>query len=168
MAGPVDAFLKVSISAAALFASVSVGYYYVLYLPQRDAQMDRDRKLDAARSELAKQADLARQATERRASEERQTADREAVQARYRICMSNAERNYSASWTDECKKISDKAKKDRADCLAKGTARESCDLFYPVKEFSSDCSLPGIGKSLNDQLERTRARCLQESQLGLQ
>jgi hypothetical protein len=168
MAGPVDAFLKVSIAAAALFASASVGYYYVHYLPQRDAQLDQNRKLEAARADLAKQADYARQAAEKRASEERQTANREALQARYRLCVSNVERNYSETWAEECRKVSAKAKKDRADCYARGgTTKDLCDAINPVKEYSEDCSLPN-GKAINEQLERSRARCLQESQLGLQ
>ena len=169
MAGPVDAFLKVSIAAAALFASASVGYYYVIYLPERDARLDRARSMDAAHADFARQADIAQRAAEKRESEERQIEERAAVQARYRTCMSNIERNYSLSWTDACKKASEKAKKERSDCFAKNAGKEVCDVISPAQEFSPDCSLSsGIGKGLNDQLEKSRARCLQESQLGLQ
>jgi len=142
MAGPVDAFLKVSIAAAAaLFASASIGYYYVLYLPHRDAQLDRDRRMEAAHADLAKQADFARQAAEKRESEERQAEQRQAVQTRYRICISDVSRNYSESWADECKKASDEAKKKRADCFAKGSGKDMCDILSPVQEFSADCKL---------------------------
>ncbi len=168
MAGPVDAFLKISIATAVLFASASVGYYYVLYLPQRDAQVDQDRRIEAARADLAKQAELARQAAEKQEAEERQADQRQAVQARYRTCMSNASKNYEFAWADECKKASEQAKKSRADCFARGSSKDHCDILSPVRDASPDCQLSGgIGKGLNDQLERTRARCLQESQIGL-
>ena len=36
----IDAFLKLSIVAAVLLASASVAYYYVVYLPDRDARID--------------------------------------------------------------------------------------------------------------------------------
>ena len=53
--------------------------------------------------------------------------------------------------------------------FAKGSGKDICDILGPVQEFSTDCKLfGGIGKGLNDQLERNRAQCLQESQLGLQ
>jgi hypothetical protein len=60
VAGTVDAFLKVSVAASLLLAAGSVGYYHSIYLPGRDAQLDRERKLDAARAEYSRQAEQAR------------------------------------------------------------------------------------------------------------
>ena len=39
MAGKIDAFLKLGIVAGVLLASSSVAYYYVVYLPDRDARI---------------------------------------------------------------------------------------------------------------------------------
>lgn len=170
MAGPVDAFLKVSIAAAALFASASVGYYYVLYLPQRDAQIDIERQIEAAKTELARQADQARQAAEKRDAEEKQAAVREAVQARYRNCVRRVEVNYSAQWTGECKRIADKAAKDHKDCLAKATfGKEVCDTMYADRNSPSECSLPRmLANDITEILDKGRKRCFDESQAGLQ
>jgi hypothetical protein len=56
MAGTVDAFLKVSIAASLLLAAGSVGYYYSIYLPKRDAQIDRERLIERSRVEITEKA----------------------------------------------------------------------------------------------------------------
>lgn len=157
-----------------------MGYYYSAYLPARDAQLDRDRKLEAARAEYARQAEqarltAARQESEARAAAEKQEADerlaaaREAVQRRYRTCVSNAEANYSANWTQACRRISEKTAKDYKDCLAQGTAKSTCDQVYSERSASPDCSLPrALGNDISEVLDKTRARCLEESRAGLQ
>jgi hypothetical protein len=157
MAGPVDSFLKVSIAAATLFASASVGYYYVFYLPQRDTQLERERRLDAARTEFARQAE-----------QERQSTACEAVQVQYRNCVREIELNYSSQWNGECKRIMDKATKDHRDCLAKRYQKDVCDVVHSERNSpSSDCSLPRmLANDINETLEK--GSCLDESQAGLQ
>jgi hypothetical protein len=59
------------------------------------------------------------------------------------------------------------AQTDRADCLAKGMVKATFDMIHPVADPSPSCALPG-GKVLNDRLQQSRERCLQESRLGLQ
>jgi hypothetical protein len=60
MATKVDTFLKASIAASVLIASASIAYYYLHYLPQRDAQVDRIRQMEQARIEFSRQAEQAR------------------------------------------------------------------------------------------------------------
>ncbi len=169
LAGPVDTFLKASIAASVLIVSASIAYYYLHYLPQRDAQIDSDRMLERARVEYSRQAEQVRLSAEKRANEEKQTADREAQQARYEFCVHAAETNYSRQWADQCKRISDKAQKQRADCISKATDKASCDMIYPPGDASPNCSLPRVlGTDIDDQLQKSRERCLQESRLGLQ
>lgn len=113
MAGKVDSFLKVSIAASVLIASGSVANYYLRYLPQRDTQTENDRKLERARTEYSRQAEQARLAAENQANEEKQAADRETVQSRYQLCVRTAEISYSRGWADQCKRVADKAQKQR-------------------------------------------------------
>jgi hypothetical protein len=60
MATKVDTFLKASIAASVLIASASIAYYYLHYLPQRDAQVDRIRQMEQARIKFSRQAEQAR------------------------------------------------------------------------------------------------------------
>jgi hypothetical protein len=181
MPGAVDAFLKISLAVSLLGAAGSVGYYYSVYLPLRDAQLDRDRKLDAARSEDSRRAEKARlaaekleaeikSAEEKREAEERQAAEREAIQSRYRSCISRAELNYNANWAQSCKRISDKAAKDYKECISGTLGKTACDSIYTERNASpTNCSLPRVvGQDINDELDKTRKRCLEESRAGLQ
>jgi hypothetical protein len=176
MAGKVDAFLKICLATAVLVASAGVAYYYVIYLPQRDAQLDRERKLEFARAEYARQAEQARLAAqqarleeEKRAAELAQAAAREASQQRYQTCIRVAENFYSASWAAQCKRIADKAAKDLKDCNSQGLNKDSCQNVYGGRDASPNCSLPRVvGTDLSDELEKSRKRCLDESRAGLQ
>ncbi|WGR91842.1 hypothetical protein MTX26_15885 [Bradyrhizobium sp. ISRA443] len=180
MAGPVDTFLKISVAVSLLGAAGSVGYYYAVYLPARDAQMDRDRKLESARAEYARQAEQnriaaerrdaeARQAAERREEEDRQAAAREATQAKYRNCLRNAREDYSANWAQACKRIYDNAVRGNKDCLSAGTAKSTCDLIYSTKNYSPDCTLSRlVGTDIEDTWDKAKKRCLDESRAGLQ
>lgn len=169
MANTIDSFLKISIAASVLIASASISYYYLRYLPERDAQIERDQKLEKARAEYARQAELSRLAAEKKADAEKQSAARDAIQGRYQACLAAAETNYSLAWSGQCKHVADTAQKSRSDCLSKTTEKSTCDLIYPKVDFNPDCSLNRVsGNDLNDQLQRSRERCLQESRLGLQ
>jgi lysyl-tRNA synthetase class I len=176
-----DAFLKASIAVSVLIASASISYYYLRYLPERDAQMESDRKLERARAEYSKQAEQARlanelrdadarRAAEQRDADERQDAAREAIQVRYRGCLRVAESNYSANWAQACKRISDDASKNYKDCLAiGGTMKASCDSTYANRTSSPNCSLPRvIATDIGDEMDKAKKRCLEESRAGLQ
>jgi hypothetical protein len=171
LVGKVDAFLKFSVAVSLLLAAGSVGYYYSIYLPARDSQLDRDRKIETARSEYSKQAEQARLAAEKREGEELQAAAREAVQVRYRTCVRTAENNYNYAWAQTCKRISDQAVKNRKDCLSQQVnTKVTCDLLYPDRAPTTECtSLPrALATDMGDELDKTRKRCLEESQAGLQ
>ena len=168
MAGPVDAFLKLSIAISLLGAAASVGYYYSVYLPARDAQVDRERKLDAARAEYSRQAEQARTETQKREVEAKEAAAREATQGRYLACIHIAESNYSGGWADQCKRNADKTAKNRKDCISTGSTKDTCDMLWAA-DSSPSCTLPrGIGTDLNEELDKSRKRCLEESRAGLQ
>ncbi|PWW70794.1 hypothetical protein C7212DRAFT_349029, partial [Tuber magnatum] len=85
----------------------------------RDAQVDRIRQLEQARIEFSRQTEQARLVEEKRALEERRVAEKEALQRRYRLCLANAEENYSLNWAEQCKKNAAKNQADRIDCFAK-------------------------------------------------
>jgi hypothetical protein len=178
VAGPVDAFLKLSVAVSLLGAAGSVGYYYSIYLPGRDAQLDRDRKQEAARAEYSRQAEQARlreaeirSAEEKRETEERQAAALEAVQLRYRGCVRSAEDNYSANWARECKKTVDTAAAKYKQCFSeKPTEKSWCDTLYSDRNLSpTNCALPRVvAQDITEVLDKGRKRCLDESRAGLQ
>jgi leucyl aminopeptidase (aminopeptidase T) len=176
VAGKSDAFLKFSLAASLMVASASVGYYYVVYLPARDAQLDRERLLDIARSEIARRAEQDRLLSEQKAlrerllseqqeAQERQLSERAAAQNRYNACLSSSRADYDANWTAACKRIADRATKARAECDGE---KSFCDKVYPV-DTSPNCALPRvIATDYETTLEKAKDRCLQESKSGLQ
>jgi hypothetical protein len=170
MAGSVDTFLKLCVGVSLLGAASSIGYYYAVYLPSRDAQFDRDRKLEAARVEYSRQTEQARLAAEKRDAEIEQAAAREAVHARYQNCVRRAEDFYSSSWANQCNRIADKAAKELKDCLSQGILNKgSCESIYGGRDSSPNYSLPRpVGSDLGDELDKSRKRCLDESRAVLQ
>ena len=68
MARGADTFLKFSAAVSLLLAAGSVGYYFAVYLPARDAKLDDDRRLERANADLARQAEEARRQTGRRSN----------------------------------------------------------------------------------------------------
>jgi hypothetical protein len=169
MAGPVDTFLKLCVGISLLGAAGSVGYYYSIYLPARDTQLDRDRKLEAARAEYSRRAEQERIAAEKHATEERQAAAREASQVAYQVCIQTAEGIYNSGWASNCKRIAEQNSKANKDCLTQGTPKSSCDAIYANRDTSTNCALPRVlATDLDDQLDKARKRCLEENRAGLQ
>ncbi len=180
------ALLKVSIVASVLLASSSAGYYYVVCLPRRDAQLDVERMLERARADDEKRAERERADDEKRAErerilseqrelEQRQSAEKAAAQIRYQTCLSRASNNYEASWAAACKRVGDPynslVAKNLADCISKGQmSKKECDLIYKhFEDASPSCALPRvIATDLNADLGKARDRCLQENRAGLQ
>jgi hypothetical protein len=166
LAGGVDALVKLSVAASVLLASGSVGYYYVVYLPDRDAGIAREQKLEKAKAELTRHVDQQRREAEQRAADERRANDQAEAKAAYQSCVALADRSYNAMWASTCKRLADKDAKDRADCVAKGSS--FCDI-YKQGDGSPSCSLPRVlASDLDTTHEKSRDRCLQESKSGLQ
>jgi hypothetical protein len=101
----IDAILKVSLAAFVLLVSTSVGYYYVAYLPYRDAEPELVlEQLRAAGSVEQGESLFERQASEQRAAEQKATEERQALEKanRYQACLSRAADKYNASRLATC------------------------------------------------------------------
>jgi hypothetical protein len=169
LAGKIDTLLKLSIVAAVLLASSSVGYYYLVYLPRRDARLDLERATERERADAEKRAERERALSEQRAIERRQSAEKAAAQIRYDTCLTRAYDMYDASWTAACKRLGEKRLKDHHDCMRNELGRTFCDSTYDIREVSPNCALPRvIATELKADLEKGRDRCLQENKSGLQ
>lgn len=165
MSGGVDAFLKVAVGVSFLLGGFAVSYYFLIYIPERDAALD-DQRRQAIISQQYRE-DRARKAAEEKEAAERAAADFRAqnVQARYEECLRNAMTSYSVNWDTSCRAISDQNSKKRASCTFN---KESCDSMYPSTPVK-DCSLPQVvAAGWNETLEKARNRCLQESRAGFQ
>jgi hypothetical protein len=170
MAGKIDAFLKLSVALSLLGAAGSVGYYYSVYLPTRDAQLERDRKVENAKLEFARLAETEARRSEAQAQEEQKAADKAAIRDRYQTCVNGADATYSSNWALNCKRLADKQVKDRSECLTGGMMQKStCDSLYATRDPTGNCSLPRpIASDLDGDRHRAREMCLRESQAGLQ
>jgi len=166
-----DTILKLSVIVAVLAASASVGHYYLVYLPQRDARLDFERRsererADAEKREAQAQAEAEREQVqaERKASERRQSAEKAEAKLSYDICLLAASKTHDDTWASYCQQLKDMDAKRYADCL-KMTRKEVCDKGYEDRNLSSDCTLPRqIAETLNENLEKARDRCLQRWQ----
>lgn len=166
----IDAFLKLIVCASLISASGSVSYYYLAYRPAQDAlllteRMQAERRREELHVGLEKRADQQRIIMDREALEERRAA---AAHDRYEACMSAASLSYDNSRASSCKRLAEKAAKDRADCIAKGQlSAEGCKIIHELRDASSACSLPRATLvDLDDQLEKARKRCLEENKAG--
>jgi hypothetical protein len=168
LVGKIDAILKVSVIASVLLASSSVGYYYLVYLPQRDAQIEPERALErlrAAAEKRAKQEQLLveQQASERRAAEQKAIEEQQKVEraARYQACLSRATDDYNAARLAACNRPQQKIIKDRDDCVKLGFPKNVCDMAHVVHEASPDCKLPrSVASALDADAEKARDHCL--------
>jgi hypothetical protein len=170
VAGKVDAFLKISVALSLLGAAASVGYYHSIYLPARDAQVDRDHKIESAKLELARRTEAQARQAETQAQEDRLAAQKAAIRDRYQTCTRIADMSYDSNWVLNCKRLADKQAKDRSECLSGGIAQKSaCESLYPPREPGASCSLPrAIAADLDSDRNRAHEMCLRESQAGLQ
>jgi hypothetical protein len=141
----------------------------VIYLPQRDAQLEFERARERGRAEAEKRADHERELARQRELEERQDAEKAALQLRYQGCLRNASNNYNASWASQCKFIGGESQKKHSDCISSNLDKSFCDRTYPIADASPDCALPQTNATnLNNGLEKARDRCLQGNRSGLQ
>jgi hypothetical protein len=91
MNSTLNVLLNITLAVSALFASCAVGYYYLIYLPERDARLDAERKQERAQAEGQKRAQIEDQEAERRAQQQSEEAKRQResleTQARYQLCL---------------------------------------------------------------------------------
>src|SRR6516165_4009128 len=90
--------LKFSIVASVLLGSCSVGYCYLVYLPQRDVQFEPQRVLESFRAAAEKRAERAERelslfeqdVSQQRTAEQKMAEERQALEKanRYRACLS--------------------------------------------------------------------------------
>ena len=173
VAGKIDVILKLSVVASVLLASSSVGYYYSVYLPQRD---EPQRVLERFRAYAEKRAEqeqllFEQRASEQRAVEQRAAEERQALEKanRRQACLSRATDNYNASRLAACNRPREKITKDRDDCVKLGFSIEVCAMAHVVREPSPNCTLPrSVALALDADVEKARGRCVEEDRLGLQ
>jgi hypothetical protein len=166
VAGAADTFLKVSVAASLLVAAGSIGYYYSIYLPNRDAHLDGERRLEKLRAEFARKSADERARAEREAAEQKLALEKAETQARYESCIDREQRSYDLNWASTCKRLAEKARKDRASC---NLPPATCDSIHPARDPTAACALPqSLASTVNADLERGKNRCLQESKAGLQ
>jgi hypothetical protein len=175
LAGKIDAILKLSVVAAVLLASSSVGYYYLVHLPHRDAQFEPERVLESLRTAEQRRAEQEQLLFEQKVSEQRAGAqkvveERQALEKanRYQACLSRAIDNYNASRLAACNRPREKIIKDRDDCIKLGFSEKVCAMAHVVREASPNCPLPrAVALALDADVEKARDRCLEEDRLGL-
>ena len=170
MAVSINALLKLSIIASLLIGSSGVGYYYGVYLPRRDAQLDEERAQEKARAAAEKRARQEKVAAEQKETEQRQSAAKAGAEARYQTCVKAAAASHDASWATECKRLADKAKADHTECLNKSKLSPGyCDAAYRNRDGSANCTLPQkIATALDGDLNDARNRCQRERKAALQ
>jgi hypothetical protein len=176
LAGKIDAVLKLSIVASVLFASSSVGYYYLSYLPHRDARFEPARALEQLRAAAQKRSEreqllLEQQVSEQRALEQQASEQRQSQEKadRYEACLSHVTDSYNESRIAACNRLQDKVIKNHDSCIKSGFREKVCDLAYVVRKPSPNCPLPSsIASDLDADAAKARDRCLEENRLGLQ
>jgi hypothetical protein len=154
--GVADTVLKLSIALAFLIAGVSVGYYFLVYVPGKDAR--------AQAAATAAAANATATASAQAAASQQAAAKRT---ANYNSCLSAAEATYHADWNGNCATRSQQREADFNRCaggfLSDSECRETNPYISPV-----DCQLPStIADSLNGELKDAKDRCLQQAKDGL-
>jgi hypothetical protein len=168
-----NAILKISIVASVLLASFGVGYYYLVYLPQREVQFEPQRVLERFRAAAEKRAGRAEQelslfeqkVSEQRVAEQKVAEERQALQKanRYQACLSRATDSYNTSRLAPCNRPREKIIKDQDDCVKLGFSRNVCTMAHVIPEASPNCGLPRtVALALDAGVEIARDRCLEE------
>lgn len=129
--------LKYAAAAALLMAGAAPAYYFIMYLPQKDA--------------------LARQAIQDERDRKREVA--EARRSRYDSCVGDADVAYSANWDSNCKTRHDNAVRS---CKNYGGTDKSCQKITQEMP-ASNCTLPfDLSDRLDKDREGAKALCLAE------
>jgi hypothetical protein len=159
----IDTILKVAVIVAVTATSSALSYYYIIYLPLRDAQMEAVRQTEMRVAE-----EKARQEIERAAALERAARyQQEWAKERYRLCVSIAEQSYSLNWDTECERQSTRQNQLIASCISE--QRFGCQSLFDKKIPAQDCALPkDLADQYNTRLKDDRDRCMQEYRDAIQ
>ena len=170
MAAKINTLLKLSVIVSLLIGSSGAAYYYALYLPQRDAELEQEHLSEQLQAYGQRRTEEARLLTEQRQTEQRRAADKTAAESRYQTCLARAGASHDASWSTQCKVLADQAVANHTACLASGKLSASyCDAAYRTRDGSPNCSLPlKISTGLDGDITSARQRCVQERDAALQ
>jgi hypothetical protein len=168
-----SAILKISIVASVLFASSGVGYYYLVYLPQREVQFDPQRVPERFRAAAEKRAAGAKEelslfeqnVSEQRAAEQKVAEERQALEKvnRFQACLSRATDSYNTSRLAACNRAREKIIKDQDDCFNLGFSRNVCAMAHVIPEASQNCRLPRtVALAMDAEVEIARKHCQEE------
>jgi len=147
-----DTVLKLSIAVAFLIAGVSVGYYFLVYVPAKDARAQAAATAAAANA-TAQQAASQQVATRRSAN--------------YNTCLAAADTAYHADWNSNCSTRSTQREADFNRCVGGFLSESDCRDQNPYIP-PTDCQLPTVvADSINGELRDAKDRCLQQAKDGL-
>jgi hypothetical protein len=156
------------VSALALLSVIGGFYFAPSLIPQRSSETEA---VETRRSgqPLTKQEKSKFDVSEKReplTDDRGQTkleapeAERESelISARYKLCISMAEKNFAATWAANCKSISEQDKKRHKRCIAQVDTKVVCAPL--ARAFSERCALPvELASRLNKELEDLKTRC---------
>jgi len=158
---------KLSFSAVALLSAI-VGFYFACYrLPQRSPVVATIKTNSSQPGTVWEKssvdvlprreplADAREQLKFEVFEAERQ---REVSTARYRLCLSMAQKHFEMTWAAQCKSISEQDKKRHERCIAQVETRSVCAPL--ARSFSESCALPPeLAGRLKKELEEVITRC---------
>jgi hypothetical protein len=158
-------------SAVALL-SVLGGFYLASYrLPQRSSETatieTRSRGQSQTEREKLKPEVLPREPLADDMGQTKPEAlqaerEKEVISARYKLCISMAQKNFEVTWAANCKSISVQDKKRHEKCIAQVDTKAVCAPL--ARAFSESCALPPeLAGKLNRELEDVKIRCRPES-----
>ncbi len=165
-----NTLLKLSVIVSLLLASSGVGFYYGVYLPRRDTQLESEHKQEKVQAEAQKHAAQERSVAEHKKVEQRQAEMKASAEAHYQTCLNKANAGHETSWAAECKHLAEKARTDHAECLTKPKLPKGyCDASYRLRDASPNCVLPQkVATGLDGDLSQARNRCQRERRAALQ
>jgi hypothetical protein len=169
-AARMNTLLKLSVIVSLLLASSGVGFYYAVYLPRRDAQLENERRQEKAQADAQKRVAQERSLAERKKAEQRQAETKASAEAHYQTCLNKANMTHESSWAAECKRLAEKALADHSECLTKPKLPKGyCDAAYGLRDASPGCVLPQkVATGLDGDLSEARNRCQRERRAALQ
>lgn len=136
--------LKYSVAAALLMAGAAPAYYFIFYLPQKDA---------LARQEIQDERNSRKEAEDARRS-------------KYEGCVEQATTDYSSDWDLNCKSRHEKAVEVYNICKKYGGSETAC--AKPLNDAPAEnCALDiDLSERLGNALARRKAICLSEFKAG--
>jgi hypothetical protein len=162
-----SAIFTLGVIASLLVAAAGTGYYYGVYVPDREREREAAQQLDQARADAAWRA--ARLAAEHEA-QRRLASQQGAAETTYQACLGSAGAAHESSWAAQCQRLADESARDRADCLSKlNLSKAYCEASYPARDGSAHCALPdALATVIDAALARSRNRCLREREAAAQ